>query len=58
MVRASATPKEGLGITMELWDEFLGAMKSTHVFEAQLGLPWGADVDMFSPESETRLGLD
>ena len=57
MVRADRKRDSGPGVTYELWDEFLGAMKATELFEDQLSLLWEADVDLFSPAWETLLGL-
>lgn len=57
MLRTERKHDSGPGVTFELWDGFLGAMKSTELFEDQLGLLWEADVDLFSPAWETLLGL-
>ena len=45
------------GVTMELWDPFFGAMKSTQLLLTQLPMPWEADVDLRSNTWETLLGL-
>ena len=47
----------GPGATLELWDPFFGAMKSTQLYRSQLGMLWAADVDLRSNEWETLLGL-
>jgi hypothetical protein len=47
----------GRGVTMELWDPFFGAMKSTQLLLTQLPMPWEADVDLRSNTWETLLGL-
>ena len=47
----------GPGVTMELWDPFFGAMKSTQLFLTQLPMSWEADVDLRSNTWETLLGL-
>jgi hypothetical protein len=57
MIKAETPRGGGPGATMELWDPFFGAMKSTELYRSQLSFPWEADVDLRSDQWETLLGL-
>jgi hypothetical protein len=45
------------GATMEIWDPFFAAMKSTELYRSQLVHLWEADVNLRSNQWETLLGL-
>jgi hypothetical protein len=58
MVKPEPNEKRGgPGVTMELWDPFFGAMKSTELYRSQLTMLWEAEIDLRSDRWETILAL-
>ena len=56
MVKPVSKERGGPGVTREIWDQFLGAIKPTELCRDQLNVLWEADVDLRSNEWETILG--